>query len=127
MSGIRTRAPGELEAEVLRILRTRTGAIGAREIRAAFTQNTPAYTTILTALDRLTDKGEVERDQLSPRRVRFRAVHSEVDTATAAMLGALGALGAVDDRGAALLKFAGDLDESDLALLRAALRRRTSS
>ena len=123
MSGTRTRAPGQLESEVLRILRAHSGSIGAREIQGEFLTNVPAYTTILTALDRLVEKGEVEREQLSPRKMRFRATRSAAEDASATMRGALDA---IDDRRAALLKFTGDLDEDDLALLRSALRSRTS-
>lgn len=121
MSGIRLRAPGELEAEVLRILRAAQGFVGAREVQDAFATSTPAYTTILTALDRLVEKGEVEREQLSPRRMRFRAARSAAEDASATMRGALDA---IEDRRAALLKFAGDLDDDDLALLRSAIRAR---
>ena len=121
MSGVRLRAPGELEAEVLRILRASGGFVGAREVQDAFATSTPAYTTILTALDRLVEKGEVEREQLSPRKMRFRAARSAAEDASATMRGALDA---IDDRRAALLKFAGDLDDDDLALLRSAIRAR---
>lgn len=121
MSGVRTRAPGELEAEVLRVLRASATSLGAREVQAAFVFSMPAHTTILTALDRLVDKGEVEREQLSPRKMRFRAVRSAVEDASATMRSALDA---IEDRKAALLKFAGDLDEQDIALLQSALRTR---
>lgn len=121
MSGTRTRAPGELEAEVLRILRASANAIGARDVQSAFTANVPAYTTVLTALDRLVEKGEVEREVISPRKMRFRAARSAVEDATATMRGALDS---IEDRGAALLKFAGDLDEEDLALLQSVIRAR---
>ena len=121
MSGVRLRAPGELEAEVLRILRASGGFVGAREVQDAFATSTPAYTTILTALDRLVEKGEVEREQLSPRKMRFRAARSAAEDASATMRGALDA---IDDRRAALLKVAGDLDDDDLALLRSAIRAR---
>lgn len=121
MSGIRTRAPGELEAEVLRILRASQEPLGARDIQAGFDASVPAHTTVLTALDRLVEKGEVSREQISARKMRFRAVRSAAEDASATMIGALAAIG---DRKAALLKFAGDLDAQDLALLRSAVRPR---
>lgn len=121
MSGIRTRAPGELEAEVLRILRASEEPLGARDIQAGFAASVPAHTTVLTALDRLVEKGEVVREQISARKMRFHASRSAAEDASATMIGALAS---IDDRQAALLKFAGDLDEQDLALLRSAVRPR---
>ncbi len=120
MSGIRTRGKGELEAGVLTILREHGEPIGAGEIQESFTGHVPAYTTILTALDRLVEKGEVVRHAPSPRKVRFMAARSAVEDATDTMLRALSQ---IDDRKAALLKFAGDLDEDDVEMLRAALTK----
>lgn len=118
MAGKRSREPGELEAEVLRILRGFDGPVGARDVQALFGDPRPAYTSLLTILERLRLKGLVEREDLSPRRVRFRAVHSEEESASEAMLEALGE---ADDRRAVLLHFAGNLDATDVAFLRDAL------
>ena len=102
MAGKRSREPGELEAQVLRILRGFDGPVGARDIQALFEEPRPAYTSLLTILDRLRVKGLVAREE----------------HASDAMLGVLGE---VDDRRAVLLRFAGNLDDADVAFLRDAL------
>lgn len=124
MSGTRSRGRGELENEVLGILRERPTPVGAADIQEAFTEPTPAYTTILTALDRLIDKGEVIRHAESPRKVRFAARRSAAENASDSMHRALTS---ASDRRAALLQFAGDLDADDVEMLRSALakKRRT--
>lgn len=124
MSGIRTRARGELEGEVLRILRENESALGAKDIQDLFTGAVPAYTTLLTSLDRLVAKGDVERIAESPRKVRFFATRSEAENVSDSMIGALGR---VEDRRAALLKFAGNLDDDDVLFLQEALKPRGRS
>lgn len=118
MAGKRSREPGELEAQVLRILRGFDGPVSARDVQALFEEPRPAYTSLLTILERLRVKGLVERDELSPRRVRFRAVHSSEEHASELMMDVLGE---ADDRRAVLLRFAGNLDDADVAFLRDAL------
>ncbi|SIT72292.1 BlaI/MecI/CopY family transcriptional regulator [Microbacterium sp. RU33B] len=124
MSGTRSRGRGELEGEVLTILRARGVPVGAADIQEAFTEPTPAYTTILTALDRLIEKGEVLRHAESPRKVRFAARLSAAENASDSMHRALEK---TDDRQAALLQFAGDLDPDDVEMLRAALTKKRRS
>ncbi|MBD8478045.1 BlaI/MecI/CopY family transcriptional regulator [Microbacterium sp. CFBP 8794] len=121
MSGTRNRGRGELEAEVLAILRTHAEPAGAADIQSAFTEPTPAYTTILTALDRMIEKGEVTRHAESPRKVRFAARLSAAENASDSMHRALKS---TDDRRAALLQFAGDLDADDVDMLRSALGKK---
>ncbi|MGP3536007.1 BlaI/MecI/CopY family transcriptional regulator [Microbacterium sp. RD1] len=118
MAGERTRERGELEGQILRILRAAPEPLGARQIQEAFSDPVPAHTTLLTALDRLHKKGEVVRAGISPRKQSFRAAHSDDEHAGASMLAALDDAG---DRRAALLRFAGNLEADDLALLRAAI------
>lgn len=118
MPGPKTRAPGELEADILRVLRDAPEPLGARQIQEALTGAEPAYTTVLTSLDRLLGKGKVERRESSPRRVRFSALRSTAEDASDSMMSALSA---VEDHRAALLKFAGNLDSDDAAVLRSAL------
>jgi predicted transcriptional regulator len=118
MATIRTRARGELEGEILRILREDGGELSAIEIQPRLTGHPPAYTTVMTALERLHKKGEVVRSSDSPRRIRFRAARSGEENASATMLSALDGAG---DRRAALLSFAGNLDPADVELLRAAI------
>ena len=118
MAGKRSREPGELEAQVLRILRGFDGPVGARAVQDLFEEPRPAYTSLLTILDRLRVKGLVERVETSPRKVAFVAVQSTEEHATDLMLGVLDD---VDDRRAVLLRFAGNLDDADVAFLRDAL------
>ena len=121
MSG-RTRERGQLEAEVMRILWDHEGAIGARVIQEGFgDSHVPAYTTLLTVLDRLQKKGEVVRIATSPRKVRFRPTRSDGERAGAAMLSALDGSG---DREEALLRFADHLTARDVEMLQRALRPR---
>ncbi|PUB29724.1 putative transcriptional regulator [Promicromonospora sp. AC04] len=121
MSG-RTRERGQLEAEVMRILWDHEGAIGARVIQEAFGDgHVPAYTTLLTVLDRLQKKGEVVRIATSPRKVRFRPTRSDGERAGAAMLSALEGTG---DREEALVRFADHLTARDVETLERALRPR---
>lgn len=118
MPGTTTRARGALESEILRLLWARTVPIGARELLEGFTEPIPAYTTILTTLERLEKKGLVERSGDSPRRVLFAATSSEDEHVSRTMIEALGDSG---DRQATLLRFAGNLGPEDLSLLRSAL------
>lgn len=118
MAGDRTRARGELESEVMRILWDRSALLSGREIQDLFSGPTPAYTTLMTALHRLEKKGEVAREGQSARKVRFRAVRSGEEHVSREMTNALEAAG---DRGAALLRFAGNLGEEELELLRQAI------
>lgn len=118
MPVIRTRARGELEGEVMRILWEQPQPVSARQIQDSFTGRTPAYTTLMTALDRLEKKGRVVRLGDSPRKVQFRATRSGEEHASAAMLSALAEAG---DREAALLRFAGTLAPGDMDVLRRAL------
>ena len=120
MAGDRTRERGELEGEVMQILWASDEAISARDIQDRFSGRTPAYTTLMTALDRLERKGQVQRQAESPRKVRFSATHSAGEHAGDRMLTALNNTG---DREAALLQFAGNLDEADVALLMSAFNR----
>lgn len=105
---------------MLRLLRDSTEPLTAAEIRAAITDPVPAHTTVLTVLDRLVRKGEVERGDDRARGVGFRAVHTEDEHATTSMLDVLAE---ARDRDAVLMAFAGQLDESDLDVLRRALGR----
>ena len=96
------------------------GAVSARRLQELFGEPVPAYTTLMTALNRLERKGLVLREEDSPRKVRFRASRSDDAHASESMIAALRQAG---DRRAALLAFAGDLDEEDIALLRSAFQQ----
>ncbi|WP_449276662.1 BlaI/MecI/CopY family transcriptional regulator [Leucobacter sp. GX24907] len=117
MTGARTRRPGELEEAIMRLLREHDRPLSARELQDMFTGRIPAYTTLMTALTRLENKEQVIRSGNSPRKVRFHAARSDEQHASETMLTALGKAG---NRKAALLAFAGNLDEEEVALLSAA-------
>ena len=118
MSERRTR--GELESAVLRALWTADAPMSARDILGTFDDfdGVPALTTVLTVLDRLRAKGRVTKSAAAGGGFVFEATESESRFAANAMLAAL--VGAAD-RSAALLRFAGDLDERDIAVLRKVL------
>lgn len=118
MAGERTRERGELEAEVMRILWEHGESMSVREVQAVFSGRVPAYTTLMTALERLQKKGQVIRSGESPRKVRFQAARSGDEHVSLSMMSALEGAG---DREAALLKFAGNLAADDVELLRRAI------
>lgn len=123
MAGERTRERGELEGEVMRLLWKHVDPMSARDLQDLFTGPVPAYTTLLTALTRLEKKGQVVRSGDSPRKVRFQAARSGEEFTSDSMLSALDRAG---DRHAALLAFAGTLDDDDVALLKSAFGRKSS-
>lgn len=116
-----TRRPrGELETAVLRILWDSPTPLAAKDIRDAFTDQdpVPALTTLLTVLDRLAKKGTVVKEPATGAGYVFSAASSESTFAATAMVSALLSS---SDRSAALLRFAGQLDASDLQALRRAV------
>ena len=114
------RERGRLEAEVLQVLWSSGAALTAAEVRGAL-DPVPALTTVLTVLDRLTEKGEVRRDGEALRGVRFVATRSEQEHRSTAMTELLDAS---SDRVGTLLRFAGSLDDDELEVLRRALDER---
>lgn len=114
MAGVRKREWGGLEDEVMQRLHEQEHAVNARELQAMFSEPVPAYTTLMTTLTRLEGKGRVERIGDSPRKVSFRPLRSSEEEASETMTSALEQAG---DRRAALLAFAGNLAEDDLAAL----------
>ncbi len=114
------RVRGELEAQVTRLLWAADGPRPARELWAGFGPDAPAVTTLLTVLDRLRRKGAGDPVRCAHQR-HLRAAQSESDRAVTTMLQSLRATG---DRGAVLLRFAGDLDRTDADVLHRALDRR---
>jgi predicted transcriptional regulator len=118
------RAKGELRTAVLRILWAADRPLTAKEIRASFgpDETVPAITTLLTVLERLGSSGLVERAPSSIGESVFSAPAPESEYTADAMLSAL--MNA-DDTSAALLRFAGELDDGHLEILRSALNART--
>ncbi|WP_022916622.1 BlaI/MecI/CopY family transcriptional regulator [Ruania albidiflava] len=112
------RARGELEAQVLGVLWEQSEPVSAGVIQEQLPGPAAAYTTVLTVLDRLEKKGEVLRSGDSPRKVRFRAARSGDEHTSSTMIDALDG---ARDRQAALLQFAGNLSDGDVAVLQQAL------
>jgi len=115
------RSPGALEAAVMRVLWSAEDPMAAAEVRealAADESDVPAFTTVVTVLNRLCAKGRVDKSVSAGGRWVFAAVESESTHAVQGMLTAL--LGATD-RGATLLGFAGSLQPQDVRMLRGAL------
>ena len=111
------RAPGELEGEVLAVLWAAgepTGAGGVREQVAG----DPAYTTVLTILTRLHDKGMVTRERAG-RGYLYSPVRDEAGHAAAGMRDLLEHGG---DRAAVLARFVSELAAEDEKLLEQLLR-----
>jgi predicted transcriptional regulator len=76
---------------------------------------------VLTALERLRQKGDVERVGEAARGIRFVATRSDQEQALTTIADALDAS---RDRDGVLLKFAGTLSEREVSLLQNALRDR---
>lgn len=118
MVGERTRQRGQLESDIMRVLWQQSRPLTVREIMDHIAGRTPAHTTLLTSLDRLCTKGLVLRVGEARRGMQFQAATTGAEHAGEAMFGALEE---ADDRGAALLNFAGNLNSGDVELLTAAL------
>ena len=114
MAGVRKREWGGLEDEVMRHLHAQECAVSARELQAMFSEPVPAYTTLMTTLTRLEGKSRVERIGDSPRKISFRPLRSSEEEASESMTSALDQAA---DRRAALLAFAGNLADDDVAAL----------
>jgi predicted transcriptional regulator len=121
-SGMMARARGELRRAVLRILWDASQPLTSREIQARFAPDPlPALTTVLTVLERLRLTDHVERGTSASGEYTFAATQSESKHVTDEMLEALSRS---RDTHATLLRFAGNLDESQVAVLKQALRGR---
>lgn len=107
---------GELERAVLDVLWHHDGGLFARDIVAVLPAH-PAPTTILTVLDRLSDKRLVTRVK-DGRAHRYQAAASKEAFLATAMRTALVE---ADDRDAVLSHFVGTVSEQDAAALRSAL------
>nr|WP_269429488.1 BlaI/MecI/CopY family transcriptional regulator [Sinomonas humi] len=117
---LRDRRPrGQLEGIVMRALWEADGALSARDVLGRFEQGeVPALTTVLTVLERLRAKGHVVRTSADDGTARFAPAQPEPSFVAANMLTVLTDS---QDRGAALLHFAGHLRDEDAELLRRAL------
>ena len=111
------RQVGELEAAVLQELWALATPVTGRELRARFTDRTLAYTTLMTVLSRLVDKGLVERIP-DGRIIRFQAA-GDPDQLTAQAMAQL--LAAAHDPRAVLAHLVEDITDPALATELAAI------
>jgi predicted transcriptional regulator len=106
------RARGELESEVLAALWAAGGPSSAAVVQERLGGDT-AYTTVLTILTRLCDKGLVTRRK-EGRGHLYAPVHDQPGLAAAGMHSLLDEGG---DRGAVLARFVSDLSAEDERML----------
>jgi predicted transcriptional regulator len=114
--GVARRPDGALEHEVLGVLWQAKRAMTPGEVREALGGDL-AYTTVMTVLGRLHDKGVVSR-AAHGRGYAYRATVSESEL-TARRMGE--ALATARDRAAALSGFVSSLSKKDAAVLRRAM------
>lgn len=110
------RAVGALETAVLESLWAAPGPSTPREILAAVDPDL-AYTTVVTILTRLVDKGLVERERRG-RTFRYRPRLSEADLLAGRMAATLASAG---DRRATLSRFVEGLPAGEATALRVLL------
>jgi len=113
------RAAGALEAEILGILRLATGPLSPGEVRDRITageQRELSYSTVVTIMSRLHDKGLLAR-----QRAGRGFTYTAVDEASLAANRMSSALGSGIDRGAVLSRFVSGLSGRDARLLRSLL------
>ncbi len=112
---------GELEAKVMDVLWDEGGWLTPSEVhRRLMRRRRLAYTTVMTVLVRLYEKGVVDRKR-DGRAYAYHPVLNREEHAAARMGEVLAAAG---DRSAALSRFAGSLSPAERAQLRRALRSR---
>lgn len=108
---------GELEAAVMDLLWDRPGWVTAGDVHQGLTDDADgrrlAYTTVLTVLSRLWQKGRLERRR-DGRAHLYRPLSSREEH-TATRMGEL--LASARDRPLALSHFVGELNETDRAEL----------
>jgi predicted transcriptional regulator len=108
---------GGLESEILAVLTAAHETLSAAEVRAVLGEDL-AYSTIVTVLGRLADKGQVLRVRAG-RAHRFSVVRDPAEV-TAWRMRRL--LDSDENRTAALVRFVGDLSDDDERLLLELLR-----
>jgi predicted transcriptional regulator len=116
------RAFGDLKAAIMQVVWHAGGPVTVRTITDALHDERPlAYTTVITVTERLRAKGWLRRSRVG-RSYQYTA-ERPADDYTARLMGDV--LDGSTDRSAALMRFAGKLDEDEVAALRAALDDRT--
>ena len=110
---------GDLERRVMDVLWDRHAPLSVRQVHTALaSERDLAYTTVMTVLVRLVDKGLAERE-LHGRAWHYRPSRSREALTADAMHSALG--DGAGDRSAALLAFVEKVSTDEAALLRRAL------
>lgn len=113
---MKRRAPGALEAEVLAVLWAADGALSPEEVRRQLPGDL-AYTTVMTILVRLHEKGVVRREAQG-RTYMYAPV---ADQAGLSALRMQALLDSEADRAGVLSRFVAGLDDKARAALRKAL------
>jgi predicted transcriptional regulator len=111
---------GGLESEILAVLNKADGTLTAAEVRTELGEDL-AYTTVMTVLGRLADKGLVQRER-DGRAHRYAVVRDPAEVTAWRMRRLLDADG---NRAAALAHFVDDLSDEDEQLLLQALNEAT--
>src|SRR5262245_53857086 len=109
----RRKAPGALEAAVLAVLWDAEEPLSPTEVQSRL-EDDLAYTTVMTILTRLHDKGVATREKRG-RSFYYHAVDDEPGLAARKMTKVLDN---EPDRGSVLARFVTQLSESDEAILR---------
>lgn len=112
------RPMGALEEEVMTYLWSTDASVTPAEVHQAVAPEL-AYTTVMTILSRLYDKGRLSRGQRG-RAYTYEPIRSEAEHRAEAMQSTLGDAG---DRAAVLSQFVESLDAQDAKVLRKLLRR----
>lgn len=114
----RRRPPGALENEVLAALWAHDGPMTPAQVRDELGDDL-AYTTVMTTLSRLYEKGLVSRTSAG-RGYAYAPMVEEAQLAASRMQAVLDA---GPDRAEVLTRFVGSLDSDDEKLLRGLLKR----
>jgi predicted transcriptional regulator len=124
---------GDLERAVMDVLWAAdpqsVDGMTVRQVAEALSDRAPAYTTVMTVLDRLAGKQMVVR-QRDGRAWRYRPAASREAYVAQLMLDALDLAEPAQDtggRGAALIRFARSVTGEEAQLLRAALEEQASA
>ena len=115
---------GQLEASLMTVVWRLREPVTVRMILDALDRDPPpAYTTVITVLERLRAKGWLRRERFG-RSFRYVAARSAA-AYSAELMGDV--LAGSEDRGAALQRFAGRLTADEIAELRRALDDRNGA
>lgn len=110
---------GELESAIMNVLWSADVPLSVRDVMGGLTDREPAYTTVMTVLDRLAKKGMALRE-LDGRAWRYTAATSREAMTATMMRTSLSSLQG-PQRKAALLHFLDEASPEEIADLRSAL------